>query len=320
RAGAGRRGARVAEPLLGPHGRDGADARAVDARLRQSEPELRARLPRDVEHRDDEDQGDHRERDGERADLPALARLRLQEPGRAAVPRPVRPRHGRRAVRRPREADEAALGRDRHRVRRPPPSLRAQLLRRPREHPLPGARRRRGDGRRRPLPRLRRAVHGRVRPRRLDGPGPDQPRRRQRRAEEPVRAVSAAAPMTGDEYLASLRDGRDVWIYGERVGDVTAHPAFRNAARSVARLYDALHDPARKDVLTVETDTGSGGFTHPFFRAPRSAADLVRGRDAIAEWQRMTYGWMGRSPDYKAAFLATYGPNADYYAPYDENA
>ena len=29
---------------------------------------------------------------------------------------------------------------------------------------------------------------------------------------------------------------------------------------------------------------------------------------------------MGRSPDYKAAFLATYGPNADYYAPFDENA
>ena len=51
-----------------------------------------------------------------------------------------------------------------------------------------------------------------------------------------------------------------------------------------------------------------------------SAEDLVRGRDAIAAWQRMTYGWMGRSPDYKAAFLATYGPNADYYAPYEENA
>jgi 4-hydroxyphenylacetate 3-monooxygenase len=129
-----------------------------------------------------------------------------------------------------------------------------------------------------------------------------------------------SAPMTGEEYLASLRDGREVWIYGERVHDVTAHPAFRNAARSVARLYDALHDPAQRDVLTVETDTGNGGFTHPFFRAPRSAEDLVRGRDAIAAWQRLTYGWMGRSPDYKAAFLATYGPNADYYAPYEENA
>ena len=51
-----------------------------------------------------------------------------------------------------------------------------------------------------------------------------------------------------------------------------------------------------------------------------SAEDLVRGRDAIAAWQRLTYGWMGRSPDYKAAFLATYGPNADYYAPFEENA
>ena len=29
---------------------------------------------------------------------------------------------------------------------------------------------------------------------------------------------------------------------------------------------------------------------------------------------------MGRSPDYKAAFLATYGPNADYYAPFQDNA
>jgi 4-hydroxyphenylacetate 3-monooxygenase len=132
--------------------------------------------------------------------------------------------------------------------------------------------------------------------------------------------TTTTRPMTGDEYLESLRDGREVWIYGEKVEDVTKHPAFRNGARSVARLFDALHDPATKDVLTVETDTGNGGYTHPFFRAPMSAEDLVRGRDAIAAWQRMTYGWMGRSPDYKAAFLATYGPNADYYAPYEENA
>ena len=34
----------------------------------------------------------------------------------------------------------------------------------------------------------------------------------------------------------------------------------------------------------------------------------------------MTYGWMGRSPDYKAAFLATLGANSDFYAPYHENA
>src|SRR5260370_11434604 len=42
---------------------------------------------------------------------------------------------------------------------------------------------------------------------------------------------------TGDEYLASLRDGRRVYYGGERVADVTAHPAFRNTARSFARIY-----------------------------------------------------------------------------------
>src|SRR3984957_9230982 len=66
-------------------------------------------------------------------------------------------------------------------------------------------------------------------------------------------------PFTGAEYLASLRDGREVYIYGERVKDVTAHPAFRNAAASIALLYDALHDEKAKAVLTAPTDAGSAG-------------------------------------------------------------
>src|SRR6266436_6127234 len=94
-------------------------------------------------------------------------------------------------------------------------------------------------------------------------------------------------PFTGEEYLESLRDGREIWIYGERVKDVTTHPAFRNTARMIARLYDALHDPARKDILTTETDTGSGGYTHKFFKAPRNVEEMVGCRDAIAEWARV---------------------------------
>jgi 4-hydroxyphenylacetate 3-monooxygenase len=127
-------------------------------------------------------------------------------------------------------------------------------------------------------------------------------------------------PMTGIEYLESIRDGREIYAYGERVDDVTTHPAFRNAARMVARLYDSLHDPAHRDILTCETDTGNGGYTHRFFRVPRSVEDLVGARDAIAEWARLSYGWMGRSPDYKAAFLGTLGANSDFYAPYEDNA
>src|SRR3954447_9862012 len=127
-------------------------------------------------------------------------------------------------------------------------------------------------------------------------------------------------PFTGAEYLESLRDGREVYIYGERVDDVTTHPAFRNTARSLARLYDALHDPRTADVLTCSTDTGSGGFTHKFFRVARSREDVVGQRDAIAAWARMSYGWMGRSPDYKAALMNTLGANHSFYGKFSDNA
>src|SRR2546425_11168535 len=89
-------------------------------------------------------------------------------------------------------------------------------------------------------------------------------------------------PFTGEEYLESIRDGREIWIYGERVKDVTTHPAFRNTVRMIARLYDALHDSSKRNVLTMETDTGNGGFTHKFYRATRTAEELVGARDANA--------------------------------------
>ena len=127
-------------------------------------------------------------------------------------------------------------------------------------------------------------------------------------------------PFTGAEFLESLRDGREVYIYGERVKDVTTHPAFRNAARSVALLYDALHDPATKDVLTGPTDTGSGGYTMKFFKVARSREEVIAQRDAIAAWARVTYGWLGSSPDYKAAFLNTLGANAEFYGKFADNA
>jgi len=127
-------------------------------------------------------------------------------------------------------------------------------------------------------------------------------------------------PFTGAEFLESLRDGREVYIYGERVKDVTTHPAMRNAAASVSLLYDALHDAKTKDVLTTATDTGSGGYTHRFFKAAYSREEMMAQRDALAAWARITYGWMGRSPDYKAALLNTLGANADFYGQYADNA
>src|SRR5271155_319129 len=140
-------------------------------------------------------------------------------------------------------------------------------------------------------------------------------------AEKPaVGAATTTLPYTGREYLDSLDDGREIWIYGERVNKITEHPAFQNCARMIARLYDALHEDheSGKNVLTTPTEWG--GFTHRFFKAPTNLQEQVAGRSAIAEWAKLTYGWLGRSPDYKASFLATLGANAKFYDPYTDNA
>ncbi|WP_368784337.1 4-hydroxyphenylacetate 3-hydroxylase N-terminal domain-containing protein, partial [Acinetobacter baumannii] len=59
--------------------------------------------------------------------------------------------------------------------------------------------------------------------------------------------------MNGKEYIESLRDSRTIYLNGEKIDDVTTHPAYRNSVRSIARLYDALHDPEKAPVLTTKT-------------------------------------------------------------------
>lgn len=124
--------------------------------------------------------------------------------------------------------------------------------------------------------------------------------------------------LNGDSYLASLDDGREVWFDGARVANVTKHPAFRNAARSVAHLYDLLHDPATRDRITTRDKEGTT--THTFFAPAYNSADLLASREAISIWQRATYGWMGRTPDYKAAFMAQLAEGHDFYGEYGRNA
>ncbi|MFJ7928179.1 4-hydroxyphenylacetate 3-hydroxylase N-terminal domain-containing protein [Peribacillus sp. NPDC096448] len=117
--------------------------------------------------------------------------------------------------------------------------------------------------------------------------------------------------MNGKEYLESLRDGRTVFLNGNKVDDVTTHPAYRNSARSIAQLYDALHDPDTARILTAKTDEGHT--THKFFKASKNATELLEARDAIAQWSKLSYGFMGRTPDYKAAFTGSLGPYSDFY-------
>ncbi len=108
---------------------------------------------------------------------------------------------------------------------------------------------------------------------------------------------------TGDQFIAGLQhDGRRVFIDGEEVGDVTSHPAFRDAVRSIANLYDIASDPANRDLMTFASPA-TGDPVNRIWQVPRSQADLHARRAAIARWSEATLGLMGRSPDHVAGFF-----------------
>ena len=120
-------------------------------------------------------------------------------------------------------------------------------------------------------------------------------------------------PFTGAEFLELLRDGREVYIYGERVKDVTTHPAFRNAAVSVAKLYDALTRPNPGDVSRRKRTPVPAAIRIDSSRRPaRATSDQAARRHRRLGPHNL---WLaGHSPDYKAAFINTLGANAEFTA------
>jgi 4-hydroxyphenylacetate 3-monooxygenase len=55
---------------------------------------------------------------------------------------------------------------------------------------------------------------------------------------------------TGEQYRDSIRDGREVYIGGERVKDVTTHPLFKPLVDIRARFYDMQHEPGTRDLMS----------------------------------------------------------------------
>jgi 4-hydroxyphenylacetate 3-monooxygenase len=115
----------------------------------------------------------------------------------------------------------------------------------------------------------------------------------------------------GQQYIESLRDGRCVYVQGERVADVTQHPAFRGIARTIASLYDTAIDPAN-DMVHTNPETGTTG--NKAFMIPRSLEDLKQRRQAILTWARLTNGLVGRGPDHVASSIGGMAAAAELFA------
>ena len=79
---------------------------------------------------------------------------------------------------------------------------------------------------------------------------------------------------TGDEYLAGLKDDREIWYDGKKVENVTTEPGLRNTALTVAQYYDMQNLPHLRDLMTYETPDGDRA--HLSFIEPHTVEDLRR--------------------------------------------
>ncbi|MFQ6026525.1 MAG: 4-hydroxyphenylacetate 3-hydroxylase N-terminal domain-containing protein, partial [Dehalococcoidia bacterium] len=119
---------------------------------------------------------------------------------------------------------------------------------------------------------------------------------------------------TGAGYLSRLRAASaEVYLEGQRVKDVTAHPALSNGAQSVARLYDMQHDAKVGKEMTY-TSPSSGQPVGLSFITPRTAEDLDRRRTMMTHWARLTCGMMGRTPDFLNVSVMSMAAASDYCA------
>ena len=111
---------------------------------------------------------------------------------------------------------------------------------------------------------------------------------------------------TGEQFLAGLRDTRQIWLGGRRVADVTVDPALSGAARTMAGLFDLQHQEAAT-CLAPDPETGEPiSVSHI---VPRSAEDVRRRHGCLRRIAEHSVGIIGRSPDYLNVTFAGFAAN-----------
>ncbi len=107
---------------------------------------------------------------------------------------------------------------------------------------------------------------------------------------------------TGAEHIASLRDGRTIYIDGKLVEDATVHPAFRHAIEAAGALYDYQSKPENIEAMTFVPE-GSNRRINQAWLAPKTHEEMVVRRKALQSWAALSAGFLGRAPDHLASAL-----------------
>lgn len=118
---------------------------------------------------------------------------------------------------------------------------------------------------------------------------------------------------TGQQYLDSIRANQpEVYFNGERIADVTTHPAFVGPAKTIAEQYDLQHDPRFRDICLFESPT-SGDLVSSAFLVPQSREDIIKRRRHFKIRADHHFGTMGRAPDFMNAWVTNWMFSAEHY-------
>src|SRR5579883_2656517 len=121
---------------------------------------------------------------------------------------------------------------------------------------------------------------------------------------------------TGSQFLEGLRKTRrEIWVDGEKVADVTAHPKLAGAARSLAAMFDRQHTYAA-DCLFVSPENGAP--TSVSHMIPRSKEALWQRHAGLVRLSEGSMGIMGRTPDYMNMKFAAFASAPQVWAGADD--
>ncbi|MDE9481411.1 4-hydroxyphenylacetate 3-hydroxylase family protein [Xenorhabdus bovienii] len=119
---------------------------------------------------------------------------------------------------------------------------------------------------------------------------------------------------TGEKYIDDLHDGRTIFINGKKIIDHVDHPAFENAIRSVAALYDYQKEHLEK--MTFMTTAGNRVGLH--WELPSTSEKLIARGQAAYDWARQGAGWIGRSPDHVSSALVGMMTHIEVFESYSQ--
>ncbi|SIR99254.1 anthranilate 3-monooxygenase (FAD) / 4-hydroxyphenylacetate 3-monooxygenase [Peribacillus simplex] len=124
---------------------------------------------------------------------------------------------------------------------------------------------------------------------------------------------------TGEEYINRIKSRKpEVWLGGRVVEDIYNEPIFKQPIQEIAKLYDIQHDPEYQDEIThICKETGER--VNNAFLFPKTSEDLQKRSKLFEVYARMTYGLMGRTPDFLNVVVTSMAHNSWFLDEYNKD-